>query len=129
MSTDPRFGGPGPDEVWRTALDEGRFLLQHCRTCHACRFPPAMVCGACGSSDLEWKEASGSGKVYSATTVRERDNSYNVSLIDLAEGARMMSSVGGVAPDEVRIGMEVRARIVREPEAIVLFEPKEGGAW
>lgn len=128
MSADPRFDGPGPDDLWRAALNEGRFLLQHCRVCHACRFPPAMVCGACGSSDLEWKEASGRGTVYSTTTVREREGSYNVSLIDLAEGARMMSRVDGVSPDEVRIGMSVQARVVREPESLVLFEPSEGGA-
>ncbi|MBJ6128105.1 Zn-ribbon domain-containing OB-fold protein [Microvirga splendida] len=128
MSPDPRFDGPGPEEVWLTALKEGRFLLQHCRTCHACRFPPALVCGACGSSEIEWKEASGRGTIYSTTTVRERDNNYNVSLVDLAEGARMMSRVDGVSPDEVRIGMEVQARIVAEPEPIVLFAPSAGGA-
>jgi uncharacterized OB-fold protein len=128
VSTDPRFDGPGPDAVWHAALAEGRFLLQQCRTCRACRFPPAVVCSACGAPDLEWREASGHGTVHSTTTVREREGSYNVSLIDLSEGARMMSRVEGVSPDEVRIGMAVRARIVVEPEPIVLFEPAEGRA-
>ncbi|MCB5174628.1 MULTISPECIES: Zn-ribbon domain-containing OB-fold protein [Microvirga] len=128
MSTDPRFDGPGPDEVWRTALAEGRLLLQHCRDCEATRFPPAMVCGACGSPDLEWREASGRGVVHASTTVREREGGYNVSLIDLAEGARMMSRVENVDSGAVRIGMEVVARIVPEPEPFVVFDPAEGGA-
>jgi len=128
MSTDPRFNGPGPDEVWRSALAEGRFLLQHCRTCRAARFPPAVVCAACGSPDLEWKEASRKGIVHSSTTVREREGSYNVALIDLAEGARMMSRVETIAPDAVRIGLAVVARIVEEPEPFVVFDPAKGGA-
>lgn len=127
MSTDPRFDGPGPDEVWRSALSEGRFMLQHCMKCSACRFPPALVCAACGSPDLKWHEASGQGTVYSTTTVREREGGYNVSLVDLAEGARMMSRVEGANPETVRIGMKVAARIVQEPEPMVVFTPAEGG--
>jgi len=128
MSTDSRFSGPGPDEIWRSALAEGRFLLQECTRCGACRFPPALVCSSCGSPDLMWKEASGQGEVYSSTTVREREGSYNVALVNLAEGARMMSRVDGPAPDAVRIGMKVAARIVQEPEPMIVFGPAGGEA-
>jgi uncharacterized protein len=128
MSTDPRFDGPGPDETWRSALAEGRFLLQQCRGCSTCRFPPALVCRHCGSPDLAWKEASGRGSVYSSTTVRDREGNYNVSLVDLAEGARMMSRVESANPDSVHIGMKVDARIVQEPEPMVVFVPAEGDA-
>jgi uncharacterized OB-fold protein len=127
MSTDPRFDGPGPDEIWRSASAEGRFLLQQCRKCGTCRFPPALVCSSCGSPDLVWKEASGQGRVYSSTTIRERDGSYNVALVDLAEGARMMSRVEGVDPGAVHIGMRVEARIVQDPEPMVVFVPTDGG--
>lgn len=54
----------------------------------------------------------GTGTVYSTSTIRrkpEDGGDYDVSLIDLDEGVRMMSRVGGVNPDEVRIGMRVRA--------------------
>ncbi|MBE0550559.1 MAG: DNA-binding protein, partial [Rubrivivax sp.] len=43
MSTDPRFDGPGPDAQYHQALQEGRFVLQHCEDCSAARFPPALV--------------------------------------------------------------------------------------
>lgn len=128
MSTDPRFDGPGPDETWRSALAEGRFMLQHCRACSASRFPPALVCAACGSPDLAWQEASGRGTVYSTTTVRERESNYNVALIDLAEGARIMSRVEGGDPDAVHIGMLVSARIVQDAEPVLVFVPLEEGA-
>jgi uncharacterized OB-fold protein len=39
-----------------------------------------------------------------------REGAHDVSLVDLEEGFRMMSTVVGIAPDDVRIGMGVRAR-------------------
>lgn len=128
MSTDPRFDGPGPDEIWRSALAEGRFMLQHCRACSAYRLPPALVCAACGSPDLVWQDASGRGSVYSTTTVREREGSYNVALVDLAEGVRMMSRVEGIDPDAVGIGMPVSARIASEAEPVLVFVPAGGAS-
>ncbi|MBM6594425.1 Zn-ribbon domain-containing OB-fold protein [Microvirga pudoricolor] len=127
MSTDSRFDGPGPDDVWRDALRQERFLIQRCRNCERHRFPPALVCAACGGSDLVWVEASGRGVVYASTVVREREGSYNVALIDLAEGARLMSRVDGLAPEAVRIGMSVTARIETAPEPILLFHATDGG--
>ena len=50
------------------------------------------------------------GVVYSTTTVHSREGDYNVCLVDLEDGRRVMSTVAGVAPDDVRIGMAVRAR-------------------
>ena len=56
---------------------------------------------------------------------KEIDN-YNVALIDLAEGPRMMSRVDDVAYDRVVIGMPVRAKIVHESEqAFVVFVPAQ----
>ena len=125
MSADPRFDGPGPDEIWRGALGEGRFLVQRCGRCTTHRFPPALVCSACGAPDLAWVEASGSGTVHATTIVREREGRYNVALIDLQEGPRMMSRVEGVEPEAVRIGMPVRARILATPEPLVVFGPAD----
>ncbi|KRE04385.1 DNA-binding protein [Bosea sp. Root381] len=127
MSTDARFDGPGPDDVFAVALAEGRILLQHCRACGATRHPPALVCVACGSADLGWIEPSGRGTVYSTTTVRERDGAYNVAIIELAEGARLMSRVDGIAPEAVAIGLPVTARIVVEPQPHLVFQPV--GEW
>jgi uncharacterized OB-fold protein len=63
--------------------------------------------------------------VYATTVMRQRapTPSYNVALIDLAEGPRMMSRVEGVAPEAVRIGMRVKARVAREGEvSVVVFD-------
>jgi len=123
MATDKRFDGAGPDERYLAALREGRFMLQHCEECASVRFPPALVCRVCGSPRLIWRESPGQGVVYSTTTVRDRSGDYNVSLVELEGGARMMSSVDGVlAPP---IGLPVRARIVSEADEVhVVFEAR-----
>jgi uncharacterized OB-fold protein len=79
-----------------------------------------------GSTNLEWVPASGRGTVYSTTVVRQKppELPYNVALIDLAEGPRMMSRVVGAPPGEVRIGRAVIASIVTEEgEPLVVFAP------
>ncbi|WP_448502685.1 Zn-ribbon domain-containing OB-fold protein [Sphingomonas sp.] len=111
----------GPAAAWRKALGEGRLLLQRDPTSGDAIFPPRPM----GEAAVEWIEASGLGHVYSATVVRPKppESPYNVVLVDLAEGARMMARVE-VAPDAVRIGMAVRARIVEEAGApLIVFDP------
>jgi uncharacterized OB-fold protein len=115
-----------PEAEFRAHLDAGRFMLL--RACGSGRFvhPPRLAVPGSGESDLEWVVASGRGTVYATTTVRCKPPAadYNVALVDLAEGPRLMSTVVGVTPDTVRIGMAVRARIdAGEDGPRVLFEP------
>jgi hypothetical protein len=56
-----------------------------------------------------WQVSAGRGTVYSTTVIRPRGGeAYNLVLVDLDEGFRMMSRVVGIAPEEVAIGMRVR---------------------
>ncbi|MGE0742383.1 MAG: Zn-ribbon domain-containing OB-fold protein [Hyphomonadaceae bacterium] len=114
----------GPDEQFRAFLREGRFMLQRARSDGRYVFYPRVAAPGDGAA-LDWVEASGNGRVYSTTVVRKKppEPSYNVALIDLAEGPRMMSRVEGVAPEDVKIGMAVRARIVDGDEPFIVFEP------
>ena len=61
--------------------------------------------------DLAWRVSAGLGTVHATTVVHRRDEEpYNVALIDLDEGFRMMSRVETIAPEQVRIGLRVRVR-------------------
>ena len=114
----------GPEEEWRQALGEGRFLLQRANMSGACFFPPRTAEPGTGDKAWQWIEASGEGTVYSATLVHPRppEAPYNVVLVDLAEGPRIMSRVEGL--EAVPIGLAVRARIDRGgAEPILLFDP------
>lgn len=119
----------GPDQLFQRALAEGEILLPKCDDCGAYHFFPRVLCPHCHGSAISWKQAGGKGRVHTTTVVRrkpERGGDYNVCVIELDEGVRMMSRVEDIAPGEVVIDMPVAA-FVGEAEGApaVLFKPSE----
>lgn len=98
-----------PAAVYRAGLEAGRLRYQRCAACDKAVFYPRVACPHCGSDRLEWADSSGAGTVYSTTTTRSRSGDYNVSLIDLDEGFRMMCTVRDDLEEPVRIGDRVTA--------------------
>jgi uncharacterized OB-fold protein len=99
------------------ATREHRLLLQWCRSCDAIVFYPRDACPTCLGDDLEWREATGTGTVYAASVQHRagpgRDEAagpYAVALVDLTEGARLMTNIVGGDPTEVAVGQPVRVR-------------------
>ena len=120
----------GPDQLFQRALAEGEILLPKCDDCGAYHFFPRVLCPHCHGTAISWKQAGGKGRVHTTTVVRrtpERGGDYNVCVVELDEGVRMMSRVEGIAPGEVVIDMPVTA-FVGEAEGVpaVLFKPSEG---
>ncbi len=113
----------GPEAQYRAFLREGRFMIQRSRSTGRHVFYPRIVVPGTGETDLEWVPAEGGGTVYAITINRAREGSYNLALIDLDEGPRMMSRVEGV--ETVPIGTRVRAEIVDEAGTpLVVFRPE-----
>ncbi len=126
MSEDPR-----PIDEWQAHLAAGRLMLQRSRSTGQFVFYPRIAAPGSGVRDLEWVEASGHGIVHATTTVRRKppEPSYNVALIDLAEGVRLMGEVVDTPPDAVAIGMAVRARIDGQgatPRLVFVVETIDG---
>lgn len=122
----------GVQAFHQAALDSGRFLIQQCGECRRHVYFPRESCPHCGSATLGWVTPSGGGTVYAVTTVRRKPadgGDYNVSLIDLDEGVRLMSRVTNLQPDAVRIGQRVNAHVqVIDGCGLVLVSALEGGA-
>ena len=116
----------------QAALAEGRFLIQQCTDCDQHIYFPREVCPHCGSKDLALVPPSGLGTVYSVTTVRRKPDAggdYNVCLIDLDEGVRLMSRVEISPVDAVQVGQRVRARVLLEKDqGMVVFDPVDTAA-
>jgi uncharacterized OB-fold protein len=71
-------------------------------------FPPRLAQPGTGAP-LRWVASAGRGEVHATTVVRRRGEApHNVALVELDEGFRMMSSVVGLDPQDVRIGLRVR---------------------
>jgi len=116
-----------PTTTYFRHLAEGKFLLQRSQSTGEWVFYPRMLAPGSGATDLEWTEPSGLGTVYATTVKRMKPPEANVSIaiVELDEGPRMMTHVQSIPPEEVFIGMRVRARIVDAPDAgkILIFEP------
>jgi len=93
-------------------------------------FYPRVIAPRTGQADLEWRVSNGLGTVYATTVVhQQKGERYNVALIDIDEGFRMMSRVEGIAATEVKIGMRVKFRVHRpggEEHPYPVFTPVEG---
>jgi uncharacterized OB-fold protein len=111
---------PPPDadaRPHREAARVGRLAMPRCTGCGRLVWYPRPRCPSCHAAVHEWETLSGLGTVYSATVVhRAPDPSleaavpYVVALVDLDEGARMLSNIVDCEPDAVTIGMRVAVR-------------------
>ncbi len=88
--------------------------LQKCSACDYWRFYPSPVCHSCGSCDYEWLPVSGKGTIWTYTVLyRARGNSFAddmpiaIALIELEEGAFMMSNIIDCQPEDLKIGLPV----------------------
>jgi uncharacterized OB-fold protein len=111
----------GPEAEYRAFLAEGRFMIQRSRSTGRHVFYPRIAVPGTGEQDLEWVAATGRGTVYAITVNRGRDATYNLALVDLEEGPRMMTRIDGV--ETVPIGTAVTAKIIEDAGApLVVFE-------
>lgn len=87
---------------WYDFLDEGKFMGTRCKRCGSYEFPPLPICNSCSSTDMEWVEMSGVGKMVSFSAnfiVDPPFADFGPSLhavVELAEGPTFISWILGV---------------------------------
>jgi len=95
------------------ATAEERLLLPRCTACDFVLWYPREHCSECGSGDVEWFEASGTGSVYSFSVTRRMPGRWGkaapfvLAYVELDEGPRLLTNVVDCDPDTVSIGQRV----------------------
>ena len=99
---------------WEGARNH-EFLIQRCTHCGHLSFPPMPNCDNCLSTDLEWVRADGKGTVFSYIVYHQgwlpgyKDEiPYNVAIIELSEGVRLINNVVGIPNEKIEVGMPVQ---------------------
>lgn len=109
-----------------------KLMLQQCGACQRHVWYPRALCPHCHADALEWRQVSGEGTIYSYTVARRPAGPafaeavpYVIALIDLKEGARMMSNIVTADPDALKIGQAVKVVFedVTDEIAFPKFEP------
>ena len=109
-----------------------QLLLQRCGKCGHHR-DASPVCPLCLAPEHDWVAASGRGSVYSWVVVHQRyskafedDLPYNVAIVELEEGPRLMSNVVGIPNEEIRAGLDVEVTWDEVTDEITLprFRPR-----
>jgi uncharacterized OB-fold protein len=105
--------GTASAPFWEATRDK-RLLLPWCTACERPLWYPREVCPRCLDSAIEWREASGRGRVYAVTVDYKPQNPalaalgpYAVVLVELDEGVRLLGNMVGGDPEEVAVGMAV----------------------
>lgn len=121
--------GESQDDEYRGYLRKGEFRLQCCSQCGYTRYPARWICPECLSEEFFWKPMDGGGTVETFTWYmksfdkRFTDVPYNVALVRLAEGPRMITNVT-CDFETLEVGLPVVAEVAWCGERpILVFRP------
>lgn len=120
------------DQFFWDGVAAGELRLQRCAACGKLRHPPGPMCPHCHSLESSIERASGRGTVYSYviprhTAIESSGDPVIAALIELEEGARLVSNLCGVAPDEIRNGMAVEVFFTEFEDGVRLHQFRPAG--
>lgn len=113
---------------------EGELRLKECVDCGLVFYYPRARCPDCNSAETEWTPATGTGTVYSYSTMERMDDWPEEALplvlayVELDEGPRVMTNVVDCHPGSLAVGDAVAVRFVPTDEddvAVPVFAPVE----
>ena len=96
------------------ALRQGHIEIQQCDRCTKWVFYPRNLCVHCGSMALSWQRVSGQATLYTFTVAVVPvsidfvdDTPLLLAVAELAHGVRIPTTLVDVAPQDIRIGMDL----------------------
>ena len=133
---------PFSDISYDQFLKEEKLMGSKCKKCDSLFAPPRGICTTCYSSDMEWVEMKGNGKLLAYTVIYvgtpimiqrgyDRKNPYVSGVVELDEGVRVDARIEGfdiTNPEEIKIGTPLKVKYLHydegeEKETVLAFEP------
>ncbi|HHU75302.1 MAG TPA: Zn-ribbon domain-containing OB-fold protein [Firmicutes bacterium] len=109
-------------------LEKGEVRATKCNECGRVFFPPRADCSWCMSSNVEWLEIKGQGKIDSFTKVNyaptgfEKDVPYILTLADF-DGIKVFGRMNKeISEDNVKVGMAVKVAPLTLSEGKITYE-------
>lgn len=109
-------------------LEKGKVAGTMCKKCGKKYFPPRADCYSCLTSDMEWYEIDGSGKLITFSTLQyapvgfEKDLPYTIALVDFGE-YKVFGRISKEIPEhEIKVGMELKPKVIQLSDGQLSFE-------
>jgi uncharacterized protein len=106
----------GPMKAFWEAAKRHRLVVQRCLGCGAHRFPARDLCSRCLSREVDWVPVSGRGSIFTWAVMHQVYHPgfadavpYAVVVVELEEGARLISNLVDCPTADIRAGMPVEA--------------------
>jgi len=102
-------------------LENGKLMGTRCKDCGIVFFPPRVDCYQCFSSNVEWFEVSGKGKLMTYSKLKyapvgfEEDLPYCIALLDYGDYKIFGRIASNVSEGEIELGMEMKAVVNKLP--------------
>ena len=121
---------PFSDISYERFLNEEKLMGSRCKKCGALYAPPRPICIKCYSTEMEWAQMKGKGKLAAFTCIAvgppfmvaegyDRKNPYCSGVVELEEGVRVVARIDGVdtnKPETIKIGTPVTVRFLHRGE-------------
>lgn len=126
--------GLAGEKFFRAIKDEGKFYGTHCPKCERTYVPATLFCERCLGKLDEWVDVGTRGEVHTFTLLyknydgSQRTTPELIAFVSIGDGG-IVHRLGGVAPEDVEIGMTVEAFFKDQADRegsildIVYFEP------
>ncbi len=95
-------------------LEEGRVMGTRCLDCGLMFFPPRAQCYKCLSSNVEWFEVEGAGKLITYSKLKyapigfENDLPYYIAVLDYGDYKVFGRIAGDFLEEEIELGMAMK---------------------
>lgn len=99
---------------WLAARD-GRLVIPFCGACDGYFWYPRGFCPRCSGSQLEWRESSGRGTVYSYSVVHNAFGDWKahapfvIAYVALHEGITVPTNLVDCSSQQLAVGLKVRS--------------------
>ena len=118
------------DVSYKQFLNEDKLMGCKCKGCGTLYLPPRPLCIECYSSDMEWVEMKGKGKLVAFTAISvgppymvaegfDRKNPYCVGVVELEGGVKIDARIEGVDtknPETIKVGISLTVKFLHRGE-------------
>ncbi len=105
----------------------GKLMVKYCNDCQQYHHYPRPMCPFCYSTNTAWKQAKGTGVIYSFSISRASGPiPYAIAYVTLDEGPTIMTNIVETDLDTIQCGQKVTVvfKPTEDPKlAVPMFKP------